>query len=40
MQFPTELSDGNQFWDYESPLWAGKFLDEWAGKPCAHESGP
>lgn len=21
--------DFNQFWDYVSPTWAGKFLDEW-----------
>ena len=21
--------DFHQFWDYESPLWAGKFLDAW-----------
>jgi transposase len=21
--------DFQQFWDYDSPTWAGKFLDEW-----------
>jgi transposase len=24
--------DFRQFWDYESPTWAGKFLDEWCGQ--------
>jgi transposase len=24
--------DFQQFWDYESPSWAGKFLDEWCGQ--------
>jgi transposase len=24
--------DFQQFWDYNSPTWAGKFLDEWCGQ--------
>ena len=24
--------DFQQFWDYKSPAWAGKFLDEWCGQ--------
>ena len=24
--------DFQQFWEYESPSWAGKFLDEWCGQ--------
>ena len=30
--------DFQQFWDYDSPTWAGKFLDRWCTKPCARTS--
>ncbi len=29
-----------QLWDYNSPAWAGTFLDLCAGKPCAPASRP
>ena len=30
--------DFQQFWDYELPSWAGKFLDECAARSCAPAS--
>ena len=29
-----------QIWDYDSPVWAGKFLDVGAARSCAPASNP
>ena len=29
-----------QLWDYNSPGWAGKFLDEWCRQSCDPASNP
>ena len=28
------------FWDYQSPLWAGKFLDEWCAQVMRSRTEP
>ena len=32
--------DLQQFWDYDSPTWAGKFLDEWCQQTMRCRIGP
>lgn len=32
--------DFQQFWDYDSPVWAGKFLDEWCRQTIRSRIGP
>ena len=32
--------DFQQFWDYDSPVWAGKFLDQWTTQAMRSRIGP
>lgn len=31
-QLPPGIPATGQFWDYDSPTWAGKFIDQWCSK--------